>query len=65
MYCVFIILSVGLSNDSKCKKYLWEKFGTIRDGSKCFSGRFRDGGEKKVNFNPCLVACVISDQNPP
>ena len=21
MYCVFIILSVGLSNDSKCKKY--------------------------------------------
>ncbi|CAL8284712.1 unnamed protein product [Arctogadus glacialis] len=60
MYCVFIILSVGLNNDSKCKKYLWKKFGTIRDGSKCFSGRFRDVSGtfpgrwlKKVNFNPC------------
>ena len=52
MYCVFIILSVGLSNDSKCKKYLWEKFGTFRDGSKCFSGRFRDGGEKNLILTP-------------
>ena len=26
--------------------------GIIRDGSKCFSGRFRDGGEKKLILTP-------------
>ena len=46
MSCVFIILSV--SNNSKCKKIFWE----IRDDSKYFSGRFRDGGAKQLVLTP-------------
>ena len=47
MYCVFIIISVS-------KMIFWK----IRDGSKCFSGRFPDGGEKKSVLTPGVDACV-------
>ena len=43
MYCVFIILSV--SNNKQ------QFFVQIGDGSKCFSGRFR---EVLVSFTPCF-----------
>ena len=50
MYCVFIIVSV--SNNSKCKKDLGERFGTVQN---VFSGRFWDGGEKKLH---CRSGCI-------
>ena len=51
MYCVFIMLSVGLSNNSKCKKDYWVnsgRFGTVQNVFRDVFGMV----VKKVNFNP-------------
>ena len=37
-------------------KKIYGKFGTIRDGSKCFLGRFQDGGETKLILIPAKGA---------